>query len=344
MEILHDEMRRLSSNMQKNDNNGSFASAGGDRIPGIIWTAGDSSLDNKYWFSDTRSAVPGAYSKMLRPKRSKCDVTYWLNYELQNRGGSSNRNEDFIGVINTAVEATTLNQRAGGMNLTEQDIFLRDHLRSDDVLIVSVGGNDVALCPTPCTIASILGLLCIPQSFIENGCTFYSCPLDDYCCGCSSSLLSCACSFPPCMGYVNHLFGKRVEHYIRALTSKTKPKKILVCMIYFPDESRSPSWAGAALSALNYNSNPDKLQSIIKRVFEEATSQIKVPGVDEIIPVPLFNVLNGKNPDDYVARVEPSSLGGRKMASYLLDAIFEGNLWLPNPSSGTTSPLMMNRS
>ena len=27
---------------------------------GIIWTAGDSSLDNKYWFKDHRSAI-GAY-------------------------------------------------------------------------------------------------------------------------------------------------------------------------------------------------------------------------------------------------------------------------------------------
>jgi hypothetical protein len=27
---------------------------------GLIWTAGDSSLDNKYWFNDSRPAV-GAY-------------------------------------------------------------------------------------------------------------------------------------------------------------------------------------------------------------------------------------------------------------------------------------------
>jgi hypothetical protein len=37
--------------------------------------------------------------------------------------------------------------------------------------------------------------------------------------------------------------------------------------------------------------------------------------------VPLFNVLDGKNSRDYIARVEPSSQGGRKMAEYLLDTI-----------------------
>jgi hypothetical protein len=40
--------------------------------------------------------------------------------------------------------------------------------------------------------------------------------------------------------------------------------------------------------------------------------------------VPLFNVLNGKNADDYIARVEPSSQGGEKMAEYLLDMIDNG--------------------
>ena len=37
--------------------------------------------------------------------------------------------------------------------------------------------------------------------------------------------------------------------------------------------------------------------------------------------MPLFNVLDGKTTDDYVARVEPSSQGGRKMAEFILDMI-----------------------
>ncbi len=40
-----------------------------------------------------------------------------------------------------------------------------------------------------------------------------------------------------------------------------------------------------------------------------------------VIPIPLFHVLDGKTTTDYVARVEPSCTGGRKIAEYLLDAI-----------------------
>ena len=49
-------------------------------------------------------------------------------------------------------------------------------------------------------------------------------------------------------------------------------------------------------------------------------STIRING-SEVIPVPLFNVLDGKRSEDYVARVEPSAIGGRKMAEFLLDLI-----------------------
>lgn len=52
-------------------------------------------------------------------------------------------------------------------------------------------------------------------------------------------------------------------------------------------------------------------------------SNIQIPGT-EVVPVFLPNVLDGKNSADYIARVEPSSQGGRKMAEYLLD-IIDGN-------------------
>jgi len=35
----------------------------------------------------------------------------------------------------------------------------------------------------------------------------------------------------------------------------------------------------------------------------------------------MFKVLDGKTSGDYVARVEPSSEGGRKLAEYILQAI-----------------------
>jgi len=310
----------------------------------LIWTAGDSSLDNKYWFHDTRPAV-GAYAQILHPPVSVCDVTYWLNYLLSARSytdglnSSSQNHRKYYAAINTAVEATTLNERV--FKLKPQDKFLRDNLSSNDVLIVSIGGNDIALCPTPCTILSVMGLVCcFPQrGCLEGARSFGSVPVDDCCCGCGPSSASCLCSCPPCFGYFRHLFGTRVQKYIEALTSKTKPKKILVCMIYYPDENNVPSWANAALGTLGYDRNPGKIQLLIRKFFEEATSRIQIPG-SEVIPIPLFHTLDGTRSEDYVARVEPSATGGRKMAEYLLDAIHNGGSSnMPfNSSSSVTAP------
>lgn len=58
-------------------------------------------------------------------------------------------------------------------------------------------------------------------------------------------------------------------------------------------------------------------------------STIRIKG-SEVIPVPLFNALDGKNSNDYIARVEPSAAGGKKMAEFLLDII--------DSPSGTTPP------
>ena len=82
--------------------------------------------------------------------------------------------------------------------------------------------------------------------------------------------------------------------------------------IYYPDEKPGQSWADPSLSALGYNSDPQKLQLLIDKVFSDATEKINIPGT-RVIPVPLSKVLDGKNPEDYSARVEPSISGGRKM-------------------------------
>ena len=61
----------------------------------------------------------------------------------------------------------------------------------------------------------------------------------------------------------------------------------------------------------------------IRQVFHLATRRIRIPGV-EVVPVPLFEVLDGQESADYVQRVEPSPRGGQKMAAALMDAIFGG--------------------
>ena len=83
----------------------------------IIWTAGDSSLDNKYWFQDIKPAVPNtAYSQLLQPPHSNADITYYMNLLCQQQnesnqsgGRNSNSHRSNWATINTAGTcATTL--------------------------------------------------------------------------------------------------------------------------------------------------------------------------------------------------------------------------------------------
>jgi hypothetical protein len=114
----------------------------------IIYLAGDSSLDNKHWFSktveDTSLEVPSIYSSTLEPPRPKLDVAFWMNHLLGERATC----------INTAIEESMLRER--DHTLLSQDEFIRDNIRAEDVLIVSVGANDVALRPTAMTIFNML--------------------------------------------------------------------------------------------------------------------------------------------------------------------------------------------
>lgn len=86
---------------------------------------------------------------------------------------------------------------------------------------------------------------------------------------CSPMLYDCLIHTNPC--------AYRVQKYIERITEKTKPRRILVCMIYYPDENRVPSWANPALGALGYNSNPLKLQMMIRKAFVEATAYVTTP-------------------------------------------------------------------
>ena len=96
--------------------------------------------------------------------------------------------------------------------------------------------------------------------------------------------------------------------------------KNLICMIYYPDENTNGSWADTTLAYLGYNTNPSKLQSAITQIFQHATSKIEIVGT-EIIPFAMYSVLNGKDTLDYVQRVEPSSLGGVKLANAFVQAL-----------------------
>merc|ERR1712232_428780 len=96
-------------------------------------------------------------------------------------------------------------------------------------------------------------------------------------------------------------------------------------MIYFPDETASGSWADRTLGFLQYDSQPQKLQAAIEHIFAAATSNITIQGVQDVVAVPLFRILDPKDGRDYVARVEPSVQGGQKMARAFADILLHNN-------------------
>ena len=126
-----------------------------------LWLVGDSSLDNKYWFSERAPATPG-YAEVLRPPSMVMDIAYWLNRLAADRLGPGE-----LLTVNCAIEESTVAARASG--LLPQDAFVRDHVGEEDTVVVSVGGNDVVLAPTPATAINMLLLTRSPRWLISSG-------------------------------------------------------------------------------------------------------------------------------------------------------------------------------
>lgn len=92
----------------------------------------------------------------------KQDISYWLNYEIEKR------KLDLFSV-NCAVEESSVGSRAC-CRLLDQDNVIRDMIGEDDILVVSVGGNDIALKPNLCTILSMLSLICCTTNSCLRSC------------------------------------------------------------------------------------------------------------------------------------------------------------------------------
>ncbi|KAF2771849.1 hypothetical protein EJ03DRAFT_288720 [Teratosphaeria nubilosa] len=246
----------------------------------IVWLAGDSSLDNKAWIpspgpdgENLPVDVPAVYSSFLASGKPKPDVAFWLNHALGDKATA----------VNAAVEASLLRDRGSGK---AHDDFIRNNVKPEDILIVSVGANDIALSPTASTARHLAQL------------TWFK------------SLSSTEKGTASSLNYFRHLFGAQTKSYVEHLISQTKPKAVIICMIYHPleaDAGAQPRWAESQLKLLGYNRNPGQLQ---------ATCEIRIDG-PEVVPCALYEAIDGKVEEDYVARVEPSVGGGRKMAELL---------------------------
>ena len=91
-------------------------------------------------------------------------------------------------------------------------------------------------------------------------------------------------------------------------------------MLYYLDEAPGGSWADFTLQKLGYDKDPSKLQLVLREVYRRATCRLALDDVP-VVPVPLYEALDGKESADYVQRVEPSSRGGQKLAELLLDRL-----------------------
>ena len=74
--------------------------------------------------------------------------------------------------------------------------------------------------------------------------------------------------------------------------------------------------------AVGYTENPEKLQLIIRTLYEYISKKgYNIEGVD-VTTLPLFKILDGNNTNDYIQRVEPSITGGKKIATSFTDIVF----------------------
>ena len=216
------------------------------------------------------------------------DVCYWLNRAILRAGLD-------LACVNTAVEASTLGERSGMFGrpqLLPQDRFASQHLLPKDALCVSVGGNDVVMQPTLATVCSMLALIRASPESVRSGRAWG-------------------------LRHFVRLFRDRVRSYIERVLDGHHVSAVAVCCIYYPCLEGLGSWADLGLGLLRYDSEPARLQLILREIYRQAVAEIRLPGV-RVVPIPLYEFLDPGAPGDYVARVEPSVVGGRKLANGIL--------------------------
>lgn len=281
----------------------------------LIWLAGDSSLDNKYWVRLSTDVKPwrdptrNGWHELLPYMLP--DVAYHVNAKLMGSIGDQTKPAlDGCACVNAAVEESMLRQRLPD-KLLPHDKLIRDSISENDVLVVSIGGNDIALLPTPKTMLAVLSL--VGKSAWKQLGPDGTGQLTD------QQWLSVESSWQ--FRHLVRLFKTQVEQYLRMLTAKTRPALIVPCMIYYPQVSaNTKSWANFSLKCLRYTAKPWILQALIKRLYEKATCQIQVDGA-RVKPVALFHAMPGAPDSLYVERVEPSLLGGEKCAELIVRAL-----------------------
>ena len=261
----------------------------------IVYFAGDSTLDNKHWIDD-KYYYPAinSYENIFKPTIMKGDFSYYLNKEFVER------NYENYKVVNCAREASAFSDKN---ELCEQDKIILNNIKEQDILIVSIGGNDLALLPSFSILINFITL-----NYFNRSST-----IDDIS-GSAWGLQSLVKSFK-----------EGITKYIKKLVAKTKPSKIIVCMFYYPDANWVSSWCGFFLDISGYTLNQKRVQAIIRQIYNLAIKEIKIRHV-EMRYFPMFEYLDPNNSNDYIGRVEPSEQGTAKMSKGLVDLILSQSI------------------
>mmetsp|Transcript_44811 Transcript_44811/g.74366 ORF Transcript_44811/g.74366 Transcript_44811/m.74366 type:complete len:444 (+) Transcript_44811:232-1563(+) len=279
----------------------------------VIWLVGDSTGDNKFWVAQAggiwRQAVNG-YQNILSPPLMKGDVAFWMNSELVAHGAvhavaiNAAVEESAIGAVPPADGRSNLGRDGP---LIEWDSFVHTRMQPQDIVVVTLGGNDVALWPSQETISAFVSVIL----------------------GSSEEQIDAGTA--PGMDHIISIFGLQQQRFLEKLVNKTRPRAVVLCMLYYVDKNaNASSWAAPTLQFLNYNSQEGqgKLNLLYRKVFELGISKVSLEGVP-VVPVALFQAMDGTDTNDYVARVEPSSQGGSKLAKLIVDAMDAEGLLTP---------------
>lgn len=247
----------------------------------VVWLVGDSSLDNKHWLfpdggwsktfpNNLCADACNGYERFLNPPKSIQDVCYHLNSLLPSN----------YAAINCAIE-----ERAVSDGISAHDTFVRNHMQDGDVVIISLGGNDLVLKSSLLTKLWLGALLYVVPNWFGLG--------------------------------LGHIFKEGIEERLRYICGMRKPSLIIPCSIYYPCMI-GKGWANHFLEL----TRPERVHALIDACHEQYTSKITLG--DDSIPirsVALAYVLDPHDSNDYCQQVEPSIQGGRKMAEAFMREI-----------------------
>lgn len=261
----------------------------------IIWLLGDSSLDNKHWIC---SGIPEFYQARLcngyenvvafgkkKQPFGVNDICFWLNHYLSER-------QLPLAAINCAVEASTLYDRHN--TLLGHDEFVQTHLEKDDIIIVSIGGNDIVLNPSLRIIVCLfVAIYLIPEYFF------------------STALFQFFCLSP-----LRALFHDELKAYISRICQNQKPSQIILCSYYYPCINGGTGWADKMLRLAGYHRHPEKIQKLFDIIANDV-----MPVSSDFTRINLSTILSAEDETDYISCVEPSVSGGKKIAHRFCESL-----------------------